>query len=641
MAHPDLQPATRPPLTLLALTAVLIGTAAVASRAAAEPNRPTAPTTPAGPDFVWIEGEKPTASNLEVSPASNGHPEWLSDGKWLFVGIEAKDVEQKLPKGGAVARVRLRRPEGRRLRGLEPRRHGVRPLAVRLADRRRRLEDDRGRQGADDRPDGAGHLERGRLAQDGRPAPGQGRAQAGNPPAADEGRARARPSACSTPPTPSASVPGRSTRTPSSSPARATATRPTRRRRSRCSTCRRPPATPAAAGGEFGAAQGPVGGLPARRGAAGRGGRADQGLPRRAALEGDRGARRQERAAARPAVRPPALVSHARRTCRRDLPGRSFVLTFPQNNLNTTVYVNGVYCGFNKNPFVHFDIDVTKGIKPGQVNEVWVGIRDAWYGYSAKPDDPMKLRKKFNLPLDFVAPGLPGPGLSGLGRVRSRASSSTPTLTAAGPVYAADVFVKPRWRRSSWPPRSRSPTRRPSESAGEVRLRGGGRRRPAQVAKALPAKPFTVARRQGAGGRGRRRLGRRRSSGGRTTRTCTRCARPSRVGGKPVDVSRHDLRLPRVGRRRQGLHAQRRPLARLEHGRQRRRPRSSGSTTTARRTRRRCASAAPRRAATAVLRHVARRGARLDGHATAWPSAAAASSTARRSATWPSRTTRS
>ena len=31
--------------------------------------------------------------------------------------------------------------------------------------------------------------------------------------------------------------------------------------------------------------------------------------------------------------------------------GRSFFLVFPQNNLNTTVYVNGVYCGFDKNPF--------------------------------------------------------------------------------------------------------------------------------------------------------------------------------------------------------------------------------------------------------------------------------------------------
>jgi len=82
------------------------------------------------------------------------------------------------------------------------------------------------------------------------------------------------------------------------------------------------------------------------------------------------------------------------------LTGRSFHLVFPQNNLNTTVYVNKVYCGFNKNPFAHFEIDVTKGVKPG-INEVWIGIKDAYYGYSANPKDPMKLRRHYNLPLSL------------------------------------------------------------------------------------------------------------------------------------------------------------------------------------------------------------------------------------------------
>ncbi len=95
---------------------------------------------------------------------------------------------------------------------------------------------------------------------------------------------------------------------------------------------------------------------------------------------------------------------------------RSFHLVFPQNNLNTTVYVNGVFCGFEKHPYVHFQIDVTKGIKPG-LNEIWVGIRDAWYGYSASPTDPMKLRRRFNMPLGVHPPRFPGPGLSRLGRV--------------------------------------------------------------------------------------------------------------------------------------------------------------------------------------------------------------------------------
>jgi beta-galactosidase len=67
------------------------------------------------------------------------------------------------------------------------------------------------------------------------------------------------------------------------------------------------------------------------------------------------------------------------------------------NNLNSTVYVNGVLCGFEKQPFVNFDVDVSKAIKPG-VNEIMVGIRDAWYGFSFNPDNPMPMRRLFNYP---------------------------------------------------------------------------------------------------------------------------------------------------------------------------------------------------------------------------------------------------
>jgi beta-galactosidase len=124
------------------------------------------------------------------------------------------------------------------------------------------------------------------------------------------------------------------------------------------------------------------------------------------------------------------------------LEGRSFYVEFPQNNLNTTVYVNGEYCGFFKDPFARFRIDVTKGIRPGEVNEVWVGIRDAWYGRTSNPDDPMKLRRTFNYPLDLLHRGFqdldypiwnsPQSGLL-----------STPTLVAAGSAYVDDVFIQP------------------------------------------------------------------------------------------------------------------------------------------------------------------------------------------------------
>lgn len=121
---------------------------------------------------------------------------------------------------------------------------------------------------------------------------------------------------------------------------------------------------------------------------------------------------------------------------------RSYFLHFPQNNLNTTVVVNGVFCGFNKNPHAPFDVDITKAVRADSVNEIRVGIRDAWYGYSASPTNPLKLRKMFNIPLSVV-----GNGFQDLSYPIWHAWQSgilvAPTLTASAPAYARDVFVKP------------------------------------------------------------------------------------------------------------------------------------------------------------------------------------------------------
>ena len=121
--------------------------------------------------------------------------------------------------------------------------------------------------------------------------------------------------------------------------------------------------------------------------------------------------------------------------------GRSFFVVFPENNLNTTVYVNGVLCGFDKNPFARVQIDVTKGVKPG-INELWVGIRDAYYGYSTNPNDPMKLRRTFNYPLSITSRGFQDLAYP----VWNHAQSGilvTPEFVVAGPAYVSDVFCKP------------------------------------------------------------------------------------------------------------------------------------------------------------------------------------------------------
>ncbi len=125
------------------------------------------------------------------------------------------------------------------------------------------------------------------------------------------------------------------------------------------------------------------------------------------------------------------------------LKDRAFHLEFPGNNLNTTVFVNRILCGFEKNPFAPFRVDVTPGIDAGKTNEIWVGIRDAWYGRSADPTRPLKLRRTFNYPprlfsqgfqdLDYPVWNCPQSGIL-----------CTPSLVAAGgPVHVAEAFVQP------------------------------------------------------------------------------------------------------------------------------------------------------------------------------------------------------
>ncbi|MCC7495179.1 MAG: hypothetical protein IT204_22715 [Fimbriimonadaceae bacterium] len=126
---------------------------------------------------------------------------------------------------------------------------------------------------------------------------------------------------------------------------------------------------------------------------------------------------------------PPALV------------GRSFQVVFPQNNLNTTVRLNGTLCGFNKNPFAKFSIDLSAAVRPG-VNELWVGLRDAWYGYTNKPGDPLALRRKFNLPVSFGSAGFQPLAYPIWNHFQSGILVA-PELICGGSTYVSDVFCQP------------------------------------------------------------------------------------------------------------------------------------------------------------------------------------------------------
>ena len=121
--------------------------------------------------------------------------------------------------------------------------------------------------------------------------------------------------------------------------------------------------------------------------------------------------------------------------------GRSFFLRFPMNSLNTTVYVNGKLCGFNNNPFAPFQIDVSDAVKAGN-NEIMVGIRDAWYGRTFNPKNPLKLRRSFNLPYSFFGSGFQDLDYPIWNNAKS-GILEIPTFNSVGKVYASDVFAKP------------------------------------------------------------------------------------------------------------------------------------------------------------------------------------------------------
>ena len=173
--------------------------------------------------------------------------------------------------------------------------------------------------------------------------------------------------------------------------------------------------------------------------------------------------------------------------------GRTFRLTFNQNSLNTTVYVNDQLCGFNKNPFVKWDCDISKVIKPGS-NEVWVGIRDAWYGFSSNPHDPMKLRKNFAIPLANQRMGF----LDLAYPVWSNFASGmlvTPSLTVAGSTTVSDVFVKPSVSTKSLGCDVTVRDNSGNGASGEIRVEAL-EPKTGEVAKVISTEPFALSSNQ-------------------------------------------------------------------------------------------------------------------------------------------------
>ena len=108
--------------------------------------------------------------------------------------------------------------------------------------------------------------------------------------------------------------------------------------------------------------------------------------------------------------------------------GHSFYLVFPQNSMNSTVVVNGSPCGFIPAPLARAQMDVTKAVKPGAVNEILVGIRDSYYAFT-----PATLRERFLLPTGAFSYGFLPMDYPMSGHFEAGLLLAPELVTAAGP----------------------------------------------------------------------------------------------------------------------------------------------------------------------------------------------------------------
>ena len=133
-----------------------------------------------------------------------------------------------------------------------------------------------------------------------------------------------------------------------------------------------------------------------------------------------------------------------------DFAGRSFVLRFPSLNMIASLYVNGRFCGWTKAMYALWECDVTAALRPGEVNEICLVVKDAYYAFSPKKTGK-SCRMSFNSPTSWIGDknwlfqSFDFP--IGSGYAAQAGILETPTLYVAGGVYASDVFAQPSVRK--------------------------------------------------------------------------------------------------------------------------------------------------------------------------------------------------
>ncbi|MCY3024611.1 MAG: hypothetical protein NTW87_37025 [Planctomycetota bacterium] len=142
--------------------------------------------------------------------------------------------------------------------------------------------------------------------------------------------------------------------------------------------------------------------------------------------------------------RPETAVLHRRWYRKRvtlpaDLNGKRVSLNFGETNYTASVFVNGKLCGTHIGGYVPFSVDVTAALKPGEVNEILVGIKGiAYYRKDYRPEIPWGFNAAFWR-------AVLAPGRTGWGRENHDGIFGSAWLETHGQVALHDLFVRAKY----------------------------------------------------------------------------------------------------------------------------------------------------------------------------------------------------
>jgi hypothetical protein len=141
------------------------------------------------------------------------------------------------------------------------------------------------------------------------------------------------------------------------------------------------------------------------------------------------------------------LIYRTRINVPEETAGRGFKLHFSGTNWIVSVFVNGRLAGTHKSVWVPWDLDITRHVRPGQVNELSVIVKGTYYAMDPESTGGKSIHAERNRPLGrkqwsrWVAPMYPSVKGDGDGYVYGIVNPVT--LVCTGAAYTEDVFVKP------------------------------------------------------------------------------------------------------------------------------------------------------------------------------------------------------